>query len=132
MTITYTFQYRFLPKKWSVPKPTTFNEEKVEDLAAILEYRLLVAPYIKGWLSVLHTWMVAMKYGIPLLLLAYFLGFVGLVTFLILSFIVAIICVVIWVKIKILHRTVAFLQILIDEIIFIELGVRLPKILDNE
>lgn len=128
MTITYTYQNRFLPKQWSPPVPPNEND----DIYTTLIYRRLVAVYLRETLDLLNTWRYIFKYTYPIFILTFAMGFIGWSTFLILSFIVAILSIVIWIKKKILHRTVAFLQILIDEIIFIELGVRLPKILDSE
>jgi len=128
MTISYTYRFRFFPITWKSPTPPT----ETENMQKTLTYRRLVAVYLWESLDFFNTWRYIIKYTYPIFILAFAMGIIGWITFLILSFIVAILSVVIWIRIKILHRTVAFLQIVIDEIIFIELGIRLPKILDNE
>jgi hypothetical protein len=128
MTISYTFQYRLFPKQWSAPVPP----DETEDVPTMLIYRRLVAVYLRETLDLLNTWRYIFKYTYPIFILTFAMGFIGWSTFLILSFIVAILSIVIWVKIKIYHRTVAFFQIVIDEIIYSETGIRLPNILEKD
>jgi len=133
MTISYTYHYRFLPEKWTAPSSPPICDNEHEDLLKTLEYRRLIAPFLKDWLSVLDTWMFIIKYGIiPMLIIAILIGGIGWLTFMILSLIVAIISIVIWVKIKIFHRTVAIVQIIIDEVLKDEYSIKLPKILEEE
>jgi hypothetical protein len=129
MTITYTFHYRFFPKQWSAPIPP----DETEDIQKVLEFRLLVAPYLRDVLDALNTWRTIIKWIIyPIFILAFGMSIISWLTFIILTVIVLLISIVMWVKIKIFHRIVSYIQIMIDEIIYAESGIRLPKLLESE
>ena len=127
MTITYTFHYRFFPKQWSAPSPP----DEVDDMHTTLIYRQLVAVYLREWLYVLNSWRMAIRYGMPLLLLAYFLGIVGCMTFLTLLVIVGMLSILIWAKIRAYHSVVAMIEIVIDEVIAANFGFKPTKILED-
>lgn len=130
MTITYTYQYRFIPRLWKCPTPPSITEQ--EDMLKTLEYRRLVAVYLRDWVYVLNTWRMAIKYSIPPLLLAYFLGFFGWVTLFMLLVMVGILSFLIWARIRAYHGVIAMIEIVIDEVLNNEFGIQLPEILDNE
>lgn len=132
MTITYTYQYRFLPKQWKCPTPPEISADEQEDILRTLEYRRIIAPFLTDSLNFLNTYRCIIRYIIyPIFILALAIGIIGWTTFLILSFIVAILSIVIWIKIKIYHRMVSIIQIVIDESIYIETGIRIPKIFEK-
>lgn len=132
MTITYTFQYRFFPKKWAAPSPPPISDNEHEDLIKTLEYRRIIAPFLKDWLSVIHTWQVVIKYSVlPFLLLFLIMGG-SWSTFFILLLVVSLLSLFIWVKQRNYQRTVAMIEIVIDVVLNAEFGIKLPKILENE
>jgi len=132
MTVTYIYQFQFFPKRWlaPLPPPSCYNEN--EDLLKTLEFRRMIAPFLRDWLNVLNTWRFCLKFGImPLIILFLILG-MGLNTFLILLVIVLLILIIVWARIRMYQRTAAIIEVIIDEVLFTEYGIRLPKIIDNE
>lgn len=133
MTITYTFQYKLFPMQWSAPKPPETSADEQEDILRVLEYRRIIAPYLKNWLSLLNTWKSFINYCvIPAhLLLALMMG-MGIGWFLIISLIIGLVSFSIWARIRAYHATIAMIEIVIDEVIAENLGYKPPKILENE
>lgn len=129
MTIAYTFQYRFLPKQWKSPIPPL----DTEDMLRTLEYRRIIAPFLKDWLDVLNTWRFFIKYGVmPMIIVLLILGWIGLSAFTILLTIVGIASFFIWIRIRVYQRTAAIIQLVIDVVLNDSFGIQLPKILEEE
>ena len=132
MTIIYSYQYRFFPKQWSAPAPPPTTDDEQKDLQLTLEYRRKIAPYLSDWLSVLNTYQCIVKHIIyPLLILSLIMG-CGWVTFLIMLVIVSLISLSIWIRIRNFQKLVAMFEMVIDEVLNKEFGIKLPKILENE
>jgi len=119
--------------QWSAPKPPETSADEQEDILRVLEYRRIIAPYLKNWLSLLNTWKSFINYCvIPAhLLLALMMG-MGIGWFLIISLIIGLVSFSIWARIRAYHATIAMIEIVIDEVIAENLGYKPPKILENE
>ena len=132
MIISYTYQFRFLPKMWKSPTPPEITGDEQRDLLLTLEYRRKIAPYLSDWLSVLNTYQCIIRYIIyPLLILSLIMG-CGWVTFLTMLIIVSLIVLLIWVRIRNFQKLVAMFEMVIDVVINKEFGITLPKILDEQ
>lgn len=132
MTITYTYQYRFFPKLWSAPSPPPIIGDEQEDLLKTLEYRRIIAPYLKDWLSVLQTWQLVIKYAILPSLLIFLIMGGRWSTFFMLFLVVSLLSLFIWAKQRNYQKSVALIEIVIDTVLNKEFCIVLPKILERE
>lgn len=132
MTITYTYQYRFFPEKWKSPMPPSITGDEQKDLVTTLEYRRIIAPFLKNWLDVLNTWRLIIRYGIMPALTVLLLMGVGWSTFFMLLLIVSLVSLFIWAKQIIYQRNIAMIEIVIDTVLNKEFCIQLPKILESD